>query len=108
MTHAPTPLTIRTAHEADWPAITLIAATGFGSWRAPETNEVWRTMMPADSAVVACDGTDVVGVALFLDLQLTVPGGAVLPMAGLSFVAVAPTHRRRGALSWRSAPCRAP
>lgn len=99
MTHAPTPLTIRTAHEADWPAITLIAATGFGSWRAPETNEVWRTMMPADSAVVACDGTDVVGVALFLDLQLTVPGGAVLPMAGVSFVAVAPTHRRRGALS---------
>jgi len=57
VTHAPTPLTIRTAHEADWPAIKLIAATGFGSWRAPETNEVWRTMMPADSAVVACDGT---------------------------------------------------
>jgi predicted acetyltransferase len=97
--HAPTPLTIRTAEEADWPAMALIGATGFGVWRPQETNEVWRTMMPADSAVVACDGTDVVGVALFLDLQLTVPGGAVLPMAGVSWVAVAPTHRRRGALS---------
>ena len=59
---------------------------------------MWRSMMPADGAVVACDGPDVVGMALFLDLRLTVPGGAVLPMAGVSWVAVAPTHRRRGAL----------
>lgn len=56
-------------------------------------------MTPNDGAVVACDGDDVVGVAVFYDLALTVPGGAVLPMAGVSWVAVAPTHRRRGALS---------
>jgi predicted acetyltransferase len=36
--------------------------------------------------------------ALYLDLRLTVPGGSVLPTASLSFVAVAPTHRRRGLL----------
>lgn len=96
--HTPTALTFRSADDADWPAISLIGATGFGVWRPDETTEVWRSMMPSDSAVVACDGTDVVGVALFLDLQLTVPGGAVLPMAGVSWVAVAPTHRRRGAL----------
>lgn len=93
------PLTIRTAADADWPAMALVAATGFGVFRPQETSEVWRSMVPPDGAVVACDGDDVVGVALFLDLALTVPGGAVLPMAGVSWVAVAPTHRRRGALS---------
>lgn len=98
VTYTPTALTFRSAEDADWPAISLIGATGFGVWRPDETTRVWRSMMPSDSAVVACDGADVVGAALFLDLQLTVPGGAVLPMAGVSWVAVAPTHRRRGAL----------
>lgn len=59
---------------------------------------MWRTLMPADGVVIACDGDDVVGMAYYLDLQLTVPGGAVLPMAGVSWVCVAPTHRRRGVL----------
>jgi predicted acetyltransferase len=36
--------------------------------------------------------------SMYLDMQLTVPGGAVLPAAGLTWVAVAPTHRRRGVL----------
>ena len=92
-------LTFRTAEAADWPAIDLLGATGFGVWQPEETSKVWRSLVPADGAVVACDGDDVVGVSLFLDLALTVPGGAVLPMAGVSFVSVAPTHRRRGALS---------
>jgi predicted acetyltransferase len=54
--------------------------------------------MPTDSTVLACDGDDVVGMAHYLDLRLTVPGGAVLPMAGITIVGVAPTHRRRGIL----------
>ena len=77
----------------------VVAATCFGAWRPEEANDAWRTLMPAGSAVVACDGEDVVGMAFYLDLKLTVPGGAVLPMAGLSGVAVSPTHRRRGALT---------
>ncbi len=77
----------------------IVAATCFGQWRPAEANDAWRTMMPEGSVVVACDGDDVVGAAFYLDLELTVPGGAVLPMAGLSGVAVSPTHRRRGALT---------
>jgi predicted acetyltransferase len=92
-------LTFRGAGEADCPAMSLITETGFGWRHSEETRAVWRSMMPADSAVVACDGDQVVGTAHFYDFELTVPGGAVLPMAGVSGVAVAPTHRRRGALS---------
>jgi predicted acetyltransferase len=90
--------TLRSAADDDWPAMMLLAATCFG-WRRPvEVNDMWRTMTPADGALIACDGTDVVGMALYLDLKLTVPGGAVLPVAGITWVAVAPTHRRRGIL----------
>jgi predicted acetyltransferase len=93
-----TEVVIRTAEDADWPAMALLAASCFGSFRPPETTDMWRSLIPAGGAVVACDADDVVGMAFYLDLQLTVPGGAVLPMAGVSWVCVAPTHRRRGAL----------
>jgi predicted acetyltransferase len=54
--------------------------------------------MATDGTVLACEGRNVVGMAHYLDLRLTMPGGAVLPMAGVTIVGVAPTHRRRGIL----------
>lgn len=59
---------------------------------------MWRSMMPADAVIVACDGAQIVGMSMYLDLRLTVPGGAVVPTAGVTWVAVSPTHRRRGIL----------
>src|SRR6476661_2044061 len=83
-THLPVGLIIRSADDADWPAMARLAAVCFGSFRSP---------VAADGAIVVCDGPEIVGVALYLDLGLTVPGG---PAAGVSWVAVASTHRRRG------------
>jgi predicted acetyltransferase len=93
-----TPVEIRSAVDADWPAIALLDATSFGRFGHPESLTAWRSMIPTDGTVLACDGGDVVGMAHYLDMQLTVPGGAVLPMAGVTIVGVAPTHRRRGIL----------
>ena len=93
-----TSVEIRSATDADWPAISLLDTTSFGRFGHPESFDAWRTLMPADSTVLACDGPDIVGMAHYLDLRLTVPGGADLPMAGVTIVAVAPTHRRRGIL----------
>lgn len=89
---------IRSATEGDWPAIARLDATCFGAYNPPEAFRAWRSLIPAGGSVLACDGGDVVGMAHYLDLRLTVPGGAVLPMAGVTLVAVAPTHRRRGLL----------
>jgi predicted acetyltransferase len=94
----PAPLILRTATDADWPAIRLLDDTCFGASMHTDSITAWRTLTPADAAVVVCDHDDVVGVAVYIDLQLTVPGGAVLRAAGISGVAVAPTHRRRGLL----------
>jgi predicted acetyltransferase len=93
-----TALDIRSATDADWPAISLLDATSFGRVGHPESLTAWRSMMPTDSTVLACDGSDIVGMAHYLDLRLTVPGGDPLPMAGVTIVGVAPTHRRRGIL----------
>lgn len=91
-------MTVHSATEQDWPEILFLAGVSFADFMGPEAVAYWRSLVPADGAVVVRDGPDVVGTALYLDLQLTVPGGAVIPTAGLSYVAVAPTHRRRGLL----------
>ncbi|BAX93549.1 GNAT family N-acetyltransferase [Mycobacterium shigaense] len=93
----PAGLTVRSPTDDDWSAMYLLGAASFSNFIAAEV-AAWRALIPADGAVVICDGSQVVGMALCLDLRVTVPGSAVLPMAGLSFVAVAPTHRRRGLL----------
>nr|WP_259645464.1 GNAT family N-acetyltransferase [Mycobacterium kansasii] len=94
----PTSLILRSPTEDDWPSMYFLAAASFPDFMGPRPANTWRSLIPADGAVVVCDGCDIVGMALYLDLRLTVPGGAVLQTAGLSFVAVAPTHRRRGVL----------
>ena len=93
-----TPVEIRSATANDWSGISLLDATSFGVFGHPDSLAAWCSLIPGDGSVVACDGDDVVGMSHYIDLRLTVPGGAVLPVAGVTLVAVAPTHRRRGIL----------
>jgi predicted acetyltransferase len=52
-----------------------------------------------DRTLAAFDETTPVGITMCFSFQLSVPGGRVLPAAGVTFVAVLPTHRRRGVLN---------
>ncbi|OEJ26882.1 GNAT family N-acetyltransferase [Streptomyces agglomeratus] len=45
------------------------------------------------------DGQQCVGTASAFSFRLSVPGGALVPAAGVSLVSVAATHRRRGVLT---------
>lgn len=54
--------------------------------------------MELDRAVLAYDGADAVGSAAAYSLNLSVPGG-YLPTAGVTWVGVLPTHRRRGVMT---------
>ena len=52
-----------------------------------------------ERSLAAFDGGQPVGTAGAYSFQLSVPGGETLPAAGVTFVSVLPTHRRRGVLT---------
>ncbi len=58
----------------------------------------FRALVAPGRAWAAFDGETVVGTGATFDHAISVPGGAELPMAGLTMVSVRPTHRRRGIL----------
>jgi predicted acetyltransferase len=52
-----------------------------------------------DRSLAAFDGAEPVGNAAAYSFQLSLPGGEIRPAAGVTWVSVLPTHRRRGVLS---------
>jgi predicted acetyltransferase len=60
--------------------------------------ERWLKNFDVGRMHAALDGDATVGGAGAFSLRMTVPGGAVLPTAGVTIVGVLPTHRRRGIL----------
>jgi predicted acetyltransferase len=61
--------------------------------------ERFLTMLPLDRTVAAFDGDEIVGTLGAFPLEVTVPGGAALAMAGTTIVTVQATHRRQGVLT---------
>ena len=57
----------------------------------------YESTFEPDRAIGAYDGDRVVGTAGIFSFDFTIPGG-VVPAAGVTFVGVQPTHRRRGVL----------
>lgn len=82
------------------PAYKLTDQYGFG-FRHEGDAELRKSWADAelDRTVAVFEGDEIVGIGRNYSLELTVPGGAVLPAAGVSWIAVRPTHRRRGILS---------
>ena len=73
------------------------AETAFGSGVTDEHWERERKVMPPERALAAYDGGRPVGLAAAYAFDLSIPGGE-LPCAGVTWVGVMPTHRRRGIL----------
>jgi predicted acetyltransferase len=66
------------------------------------SDELWNVMRDfyvADRTFGAFDGERQVGTATSFPASLTVPGGEILPMAGVTYVGVRTDYRRRGALT---------
>lgn len=91
-------IVFRTATEADWPASTRLFELCFGNPQNEFDAQSWRRVIDPDSILLAVDSTDVVGETMDIPMTVTVPGGAPVRAAGVTSVAVAPTHRRRGIL----------
>ncbi|HYN93437.1 MAG TPA: GNAT family N-acetyltransferase [Pilimelia sp.] len=90
--------TIRAATPDDWPAVAALLRRAYHGPEDPEYAELDRAVYEPARGLVVADAGEVVGHAVALTRDLTVPG-AVVPAAHVTNVAVAPTHRRRGLLS---------
>ncbi|MEW2297389.1 GNAT family N-acetyltransferase [Streptomyces sp. NPDC006743] len=72
----------------------------FGGVPEPaEEQELYRSLTEYDRSLGVWDGEACVGSAGAFSFRMTVPGGALVPAAGVTMVGVAATHRRRGVLT---------
>ncbi|MEU2775143.1 GNAT family N-acetyltransferase [Streptomyces sp. NPDC007162] len=76
----------------------LVRAFGAGPASAEE-RELDRSLTEVERALAVRDGAELVGTTAAFRFRMTVPGGAVLPAAGVTMVSVSATHRRRGVLT---------
>jgi predicted acetyltransferase len=70
----------------------------FGGQPRPEELEGWRSVVEFERSLAVFDGPAIVGTTGAFSITVTVPGARV-PMPGVTWVGVAPTHRRRGLLT---------
>ncbi|AKN70539.1 hypothetical protein QR97_12480 [Streptomyces sp. PBH53] len=76
----------------------LVRAFGGGT-TSTEERELDRSLTEFDRSLAVWDGDTLVGTSGAFSFRMTVPGGAVVPTAGVTMVSVAATHRRRGVLT---------
>lgn len=62
-----------------------------------EDAEAHASVFEPERAIAAYDGDRIVGTAAIFSFDLSIPGG-MAPVAGVTYVGVQPTHRRRGIL----------
>ena len=98
------PIEIRPPAEDELRATMTAAEVAFGSGAVEDEDwERERKALPVSRALAAFDGGKPVALAGAYAFDLTIPGGQ-LPCAGVTWVGVMPTHRRRGIL--RDLMCR--
>ncbi|MGO8951179.1 MAG: GNAT family N-acetyltransferase [Ktedonobacterales bacterium] len=74
----------------------------FGERPTERSIEAWRTTLEFDRTLAVLDsnaGNRIVATTGAYSLELTLPGGTMLPAAGVTWVGVLPTHRRQGLLT---------
>jgi predicted acetyltransferase len=90
---------LRVPAEDDFVAFSLPTWRSFGM---PEPSEEQcadnRILWESDRSVGAVDDGEWIGGAGAYSFEMTLPGGAYLPAAGVTMVGVSPSHRRRGVL----------
>jgi predicted acetyltransferase len=70
-----------------------------GSPLTGDERQLVTSRLEFDRSLAAFDGATPAGTAAAYTFQLTVPGSRSLPAAGVAWVAVLPSHRRRGVLT---------
>jgi predicted acetyltransferase len=93
-----TSLTIRTLREEEFHDAVGVSCAAFGEQVSAADEEAYRQGFELERSLCALERGKMVGTSAVLTMELTLPGGATVPAGGLTWVAVLPTHRRRGIL----------
>jgi predicted acetyltransferase len=94
------PYPIRPIGPDEFDSFQLVDQHGFNSGPMSEGDR--RLVLPRfefDRTLAAFDGGTPIGIACAYSFRLAVPGSELLPAAGVTWVSVLPTYRRRGVLS---------
>ncbi len=92
------PAALRPITDEEWPAFTRAMFDTFGEEPPAHYLDAVPPVAELDRTLALWDGDRVVTTAGVYSRELTVPGG-VVPCAGITWVSVAPTHRRQGVLT---------
>lgn len=66
---------------------------------SPAERKLWNELTECERSIGVWDGGECVGTAGAFSFRVSVPGGSLVPAAGVTMVSVAATHRRRGVLT---------
>ena len=100
MTTGDDPYPIRPVSSEEFDAFHSVDMHAFhGSPLSEDDRQLAVAQLEFDRSLAAFDGATPVGTAGAYSFQLTVPGLQTLPAAGVTWVSVLPSHRRRGVLS---------
>ncbi|GAA2085681.1 GNAT family N-acetyltransferase [Kitasatospora saccharophila] len=93
-------LSVRPLRAEEWDTWYRTVEVAFGGdQESPQERELWRRLIGVERTLAVWSDGQLVGGGGSFDFRLVVPGGAVVPAAGVAAVGVLPTHRRRGALT---------
>jgi predicted acetyltransferase len=92
-------IAITTPTEQQWPEMFDADCRAFGFAPDPGEIEMRRRVVDLSRFRIAVDRRQIVGVAGSYGFDVTLPGGASVPTAGVTWVSVAATHRRGGLLT---------
>ncbi|MFF2845736.1 GNAT family N-acetyltransferase [Streptomyces sp. NPDC058001] len=91
---------LRVLEPADWDVWYGKLELAFGGVReSPEERTLYNELTEMERSIGVWDGAECVGTAGAFTFRMAVPGGALVPAAGVTMVSVAATHRRRGVLT---------
>lgn len=91
-------LTVRTCTEDDWPTILRIDELAFGyTYEGDPSITAEMAVFELDRTLLATVDGEPAGITSAYSMRMSVPGGE-LPFAGVTWVGVVPTLRRRGVL----------
>lgn len=90
---------LRAPTDDDWAEACRIDGRNFGHSYTEESTAAARRLADLSRFRIITDGSEIVAIGGSYALDVALPGGAAVPMGGVTWISVSVTHRRQGLLT---------